>query len=143
SLYIVVAAAGAVLVTYGIVEQEVVDSILPMVAGVLAVAGGGVAAANTDTKKINPVMDEQEEPVEPASSVPDVTPSVSGLPVWDHRPQSLTRGTREGTVWVASLPVRALGGVVLGRVWVRCAGPSGSVSGRSGVLCVGCPTING
>src|SRR5699024_4338853 len=30
------------------------------------------------------------------------------------RPQSLTRGTREGTVWVASLPVRALGGVVLG-----------------------------
>ena len=88
SLYIVVAAAGAVLVTYGIVEQEVVDSILPMVAGVLAVAGGGVAAANTDTKKINPVADEQEEPVKPASSVPDVTPSVSGLPVWD-QPSSI------------------------------------------------------
>src|SRR5699024_6581116 len=31
-------------------------------------------------EKLGPVMDEQEEPAEPASSVPDVTPSVSGLP---------------------------------------------------------------
>ena len=39
-------------------------------------------------EKINPVVDEQEEPVKPASSVPDVTPSVSGLPVWD-QPSSI------------------------------------------------------
>ena len=39
-------------------------------------------------EKINPVADEQEESVEPASSVPDVTPSVSGLPVWD-QPSSI------------------------------------------------------
>lgn len=53
SLYIVVAAAGAVLVTYGIIEQTVVDAILPVVAGVFAVAGGGVAAANTSVKPRN------------------------------------------------------------------------------------------
>src|SRR5699024_10781827 len=39
-------------------------------------------------EKLGPVMDEQEEPAEPASSVPDVTPSVSGLPVWD-QPSSI------------------------------------------------------
>lgn len=39
-------------------------------------------------EKLGPVMDEQEEPVKPASSVPDVTPSVSGLPVWD-QPSSI------------------------------------------------------
>lgn len=107
SLYIVVAAAGAVLVTYGIIEQTVVDALLPVIAGVLAVAGGGVAAANTSVKPresdpsvlewarmgqaaipalINEVQRNRAVPVESTysgpSSVPSVTPNSSGLPVY-------------------------------------------------------------
>ena len=44
--------------------------------------------APSAARKLSPVVDEQEEPVRPASSVPDVTPSVSGLPVWD-QPSSI------------------------------------------------------
>ena len=122
SLYIVVAAAGAVLVTWGVMEQSTVDALAPVIAGVLSVVGGGVAAANTNVKPrskdpsiiewarmgqdaipalLNEIQRERGgnsddgKPSTPdagtysgPSSVPDVTPSVSGLPVWD-QPSSI------------------------------------------------------
>lgn len=48
ALYIAVAAVGGILVTYGIVTQDLINSLLPVLAGVLAITGGGTAAANTD-----------------------------------------------------------------------------------------------
>lgn len=46
SLYLAVAAVGAVLAVWGIVTQELVDAILPTLAGVLAVGGGATAVRN-------------------------------------------------------------------------------------------------
>lgn len=46
SLYVGVAAVGAVLVVWGVATQELVDAILPTVAGVLAVGGGATAVRN-------------------------------------------------------------------------------------------------
>lgn len=47
SLYLLLAAGGAVLVTYGVVTQAAYEAIVPAVAGILMVTSGGVAAANT------------------------------------------------------------------------------------------------
>lgn len=46
SLYIVVAGVGAVLAAWGVVTQDVVDALLPVIAGVLAVGGGVTAVRN-------------------------------------------------------------------------------------------------
>lgn len=46
SLYIVVGSVGAVLAAWGVVTQDMVDAILPVVAGVLAVSGGVTAVRN-------------------------------------------------------------------------------------------------
>jgi hypothetical protein len=50
ALYIVLAAAGAVLVTYGVITQDALDALIPVIAGVLMVTGGGVASANVSVK---------------------------------------------------------------------------------------------
>lgn len=50
SIYLVLAAAGAVAVTWGVITQDLVDALTPVIAGILAVTGGGVAAANTNVK---------------------------------------------------------------------------------------------
>ena len=44
--YIVLMAAGGVMVALGIVTQELLDGIAPAIAGVLMVTGGGLAVAN-------------------------------------------------------------------------------------------------
>ncbi|MCD2263687.1 hypothetical protein K3888_13355 [Dietzia aurantiaca] len=46
SLYFVVVAAGGALVTWGILTQDVVDAILPVVGGLLAVGGGATSLRN-------------------------------------------------------------------------------------------------
>lgn len=46
SLYFVVVAAGAALVTWGVLTQDVVDAILPVVGGLLAVSGGATSLRN-------------------------------------------------------------------------------------------------
>lgn len=46
SLYFVVVAAGGALVTWGILTQDVVDAILPVAGGVLAVSGGATSLRN-------------------------------------------------------------------------------------------------
>lgn len=44
--YIVLMAAGGVMVALGVVTQELLDGIAPAIAGVLMVTGGGLAVAN-------------------------------------------------------------------------------------------------
>ena len=104
SLYLILAAGGAVMVTYGIISQDVYDAVAPVVAGALMVVGGGVATANTSVKPasaspsvlewarmgqaaIPALLDEvhrdRSTTYSGPSSVPAVTPSSSGLPVWD------------------------------------------------------------
>lgn len=46
SLYIGVAAVGAILAAWGVITQELVDAILPVVGGVLTVGGGVTAVRN-------------------------------------------------------------------------------------------------
>lgn len=54
TLYIIVSAAGVALVAWGIVTQDFIDGILPVVGGLLGVVGGGVAAKNVPTTRETP-----------------------------------------------------------------------------------------
>lgn len=46
TLYLVLSGAGLALVTWGVITQDLVDGILPVIGGILMVSGGGVAAKN-------------------------------------------------------------------------------------------------
>lgn len=54
TLYLVLSGAGLALVTWGIVTQDLVDGILPVVAGILMVSGGGVATKNVPHARDTP-----------------------------------------------------------------------------------------
>lgn len=54
TLYLVLSAVGVGLVTWGIVTQDLVDGILPVVAGILMVSGGGVATKNVPHARDTP-----------------------------------------------------------------------------------------
>lgn len=71
SIYIILSALGAVLVTWGVLEQTVLDAILPSLSGLVMAGGGLLAVANTPTRK----HDSADAPVQLAvynggSSVP-------------------------------------------------------------------------
>lgn len=51
SIYIILSALGAVLVTWGVLEQSVLDAILPSLSGLVMAGGGLLAVANTPTRK--------------------------------------------------------------------------------------------
>lgn len=54
TLYLLLCFAGAALVTWGVVTQDFVDALLPVVGGVLGIAAGGVAAKNVPTARDTP-----------------------------------------------------------------------------------------
>lgn len=51
AFYALLAAGQAILIGYGLVSAEDVGVWLPVISAVIGLAGGGVAAANTDTTK--------------------------------------------------------------------------------------------
>lgn len=57
--YIVLMAAGGVMVTLGIITQELLDGVAPALAGALMIAGGGLAAANVPGAHDTPPTSEE------------------------------------------------------------------------------------
>ena len=79
SIYIILSALGAVLVTWGVLEQTVLDAILPSLSGLVMAGGGLLAVANTPTRQRDP----DNSPVQLATysgprSVPEETSSYIG-----------------------------------------------------------------
>lgn len=71
SIYIILSALGAVLVTWGVLEQSVLDAILPSLSGLVMAGGGLLAVANTPARQRDPDPDSNGLPVfEGSSSVP-------------------------------------------------------------------------
>lgn len=79
SLYVILSALGVVLVTYGVVEQSVVDAFLPILSGAFMALGGGVAIANVPNRGVDtdnaPV---QLAPYSGPRSIPEETSSYIG-----------------------------------------------------------------
>lgn len=59
AFYAVLAAAQALAIGYGLVTEVDVSNWLPLVSAVIGLAGGGVAAANTDTTFSGPIGSNQ------------------------------------------------------------------------------------
>lgn len=75
--YIILMAAGAVMVTLGVITQELLDGIAPVAAGVLMVAGGGLATANLSPRDQSPTVTEWAELAH--SSLPAILDEITRL----------------------------------------------------------------
>lgn len=82
SVYIILSALGAVLVTWGVLEQTVLDAILPSLSGLVMAGGGLLAVANTPTRAANT----DNAPVQLAPySGPSSVPAEDGGYIGRHR----------------------------------------------------------
>lgn len=78
SLYVGVAATGAIAAAWGVITQDVVDAILPALAGVLAVGGGVTAVKNITPAVVDP-SPVQDVVVEVVTQLPAILAALDEL----------------------------------------------------------------